>query len=117
MKDMRVFGSQEEAVAARRRLEGSDSKATAELISPGDNDARQRLEQAKLNEQDIISGLQHLESGRALLIIDAGMLDMLRMNDLLGPNDPTESKSWTPGVGHLEDEVGGRRNTPERSEL
>lgn len=121
MKDMRMFGSLEEAVAARERLDQSDSKASAEVIAPGDSDARARLEQAKLSEQDIVGGLAHLEAGRALLIIDTGMLDMLRMNDLLGPNNAAESKAWTPGVGNLEDnrtdDLGGRRDTPERSGL
>lgn len=117
MREMRVYGNVEEAQAARQRLEQSDSKATAEVIGPDDGDAQARLEQAKLSEQDIISGLDHLRNGRALLLLDVSMLDMMRLNDLLGPNEPSESKAWTPGVGHLEDEVGKRRNTPERSEL
>jgi hypothetical protein len=116
MKDMRVFGSVEQAKAALSHLEQTDSKATADLIVPGAADARARLEQAKLGEQDIISGLNHLGEGRALLILDASWIDMLRMNDLLGPFNAAETNgAWTPGVGHLEDEAGAPPS--KRSEL
>ena len=116
MKDMRVFGSVEQARAAQSHLQQADSKATADLVAPGDGDARARMEQAKLSEQDIVSGLNHLAEGRALLILDASWIDMLRMNDLLGPFNAAETNgAWTPGVGHLEDEAGGP--TKRRSEL
>lgn len=116
MKNMRVFGSVEQATAARDHLAQTNSKATADLIAPGDSDARGRLEGAELNEQDIVSGLNHLAEGRALLVLDASWIDMLRMNDLLGPFNAAETNgAWTPGVGHLEDEAG--RPASERSEL
>jgi hypothetical protein len=117
---VRMYANTEEAETVRQRLESKDTKASADLVAADTPNVEATLSDAGVADEEISKYLEHVHAGRVLLLIHVGALDMLRLNDLLGPDSPADVRpgsgtDWQPGTGTLEDAQG--RTLPRKSGL